>query len=85
MSFERVAKYLKSHQKDLDAWQAKDESPASLNDVAKLLSNIQGIRIGVRIGEKQSSKIVVDLRADASAISSFAKPLLLQVLADKGA
>ena len=61
MSFERVAKYLKSHKKDLDVWQAKDESPTSLNDVAKLLSNIQGIRIGVRIGEKQSSKIVVEL------------------------
>ena len=85
MSFERVAKYLNAHQKDLDAWQAKDQSPICLVDVAKLLSNVQGIRIGVRIGEKQSSKIVVDLRTDASAIASFAKPLLLQVLADKGA
>jgi len=85
MSFERVAKYLTSHKKDLDAWQAKDQSPISLVDVAKLLSDVQGIRIGVRIGEKQSSKIVVDLRTDASAIASFAKPLLLQVLADKGA
>ena len=85
MSFERVAKYLKSHQKDLDAWQAKDKTPQSLNDVAEVLSNIQGVRIGVRVGEQQSSKIVVDLHTDASLVSSFAKPLLLQVLSDKGA
>ena len=85
MSFERVAKYLKSHQKDLDAWQAKDKMPESLNDVAEVLSNIQGVRIGVRVGEQQSSKIVVDLHTDASLVSSFAKPLLLQVLSDKGA
>ena len=81
MSFERVGKYLKAHQKELDEWQA-DLRP---NDERKLLSNIQGIRIGVRIGEKQSSKIAVDLPTDASPVASFAKPLLLQVLADKGA
>jgi hypothetical protein len=85
MSFERVGKYLKSHQKDLDEWQAKDKLPAKLNEVAEVLSNIQGIRIGVRIGEQQSSKIAIDLHTDARGISSFAKPLLLQVLSDKGA
>jgi hypothetical protein len=79
MSFERVGKYLKSHQKDLDEWQA------DLVKTTQLFSNIQGIRIGVRIGEKQSSKIAVDLRTDASPVASFAKPLLLQVLSDKGA
>jgi hypothetical protein len=85
MSFERVAKYLKSHQKDLDEWQAKDKMPESLKDVAQVLSNVEGIRIGVRVGEQQSSKIVVDLHTDASLVSSFAKPLLLQALSDKGA
>ncbi len=85
MSFERVAKYLKSHQKDLDEWQAKDTSPVSLNDLAQMLSSIEGIRIGVRVGEHQSSKLVVDLHTDPSLVSSFAKPLLLQVLSDKGA
>ena len=50
-----------------------------------MLSNIEGIRIGVRVGEKQSSKIVVDMHSDASPVSSFAKPLLLQALSDKGA
>ncbi len=85
MSFERVAKYLKSHQKDLEAWQGKDQMPESLNEVAGVLSNIEGIRIGVRVGEQQSSKIALDLHTDASLISPFAKPLLLKVLSDKGA
>jgi hypothetical protein len=85
MSFERVAKYLKAHQKQLDEWQSKSERPMTLTDLASLLSNVQGIRIGVRIGETQASKIAVDFHSDASPISSFAKPLLLQVLADKGA
>jgi len=79
MSFERVGKYLKSHQKELDEWQA------DLVKTTQLFSSIQGIRIGVRIGEKQSSKIAVDLRTDASLVASYAKPLLLQVLSDKGA
>jgi len=56
-----------------------------LTDLANLLSNIVGVRIGVRIGEQQSSMIAVDLRTDAYPIASFAKPLLLQVLSDRGA
>ena len=46
---------------------------------------MQGIRVGVRIGEQPSGKIAVDLRGDASAIAPFAKPLLLMILADTGA
>lgn len=79
MSFERVGKYLKAHQKEMNEWKA---DPVK---TAQLLSNTQGVRIGVRISEGQSSKIVVDLGADATELASFAKPLLLQVLADKGA
>jgi hypothetical protein len=79
MSFERVGKYLKSHQKDLDEWKA------DLVKTTQLFSSIQGVRIGVRVGDKQSSKIAVDLRTDASAAASYAKPLLLEVLSDKGA
>jgi hypothetical protein len=85
MSFERVGKYLKAHEKSLRKWQAKDETPASLTDVARVLASIRGVRIGVRLGEPHSAKIVVDLRNDATSISSIAKPLLLQVLSDSGA
>ena len=50
-----------------------------------MLSNVEGIRIGVRVGEQQSSKMAVDLHTDASLLAPFAKPLLLQALSDKGA
>ncbi len=79
MSFERVGRYLKSKQKYLDKWDVK------LTDLTALLGNVQGIRVGVRIGEQRSGKIAVDMRGDASAIASFAKPLLLMILADTGA
>ncbi len=79
LSRERVGKYLKAHQDQLDQWHAK------LSDLAQLLSNVHGIRIGVRIGEEPSGMVAVDLHSDASDIAPFAKPLLLQVLADMGA
>jgi hypothetical protein len=79
MSFERVGKYLKAHQTSMDEWRA------NLTTTTDLLSNVQGVRVGVRIGEQPSGMIVVDLRGDASAIAPFAKPLLLQILSDAGA
>jgi hypothetical protein len=85
MSFERVGKYLKGHEKEFDEWQRNEPMPDKLMDVAGVLANIHGIRIGVRVGERQSSVITVDLHADASHIASIAKPLFLQVLSDKGA
>lgn len=77
-SVERIAKYLKSKQKRLQEW------GADLHELTKLLDSVRGVRIGVRIGEEPSAKIVIDVRADASIASSFAKPLLLQILADRG-
>ena len=77
-SFERIGKYLKSRQKQLDEW------GADLLQLTKLLDTIQGVRIGVRIGEQPSGMIVIDVRGDASMAESFAKPLLLQFMADRG-
>jgi hypothetical protein len=78
-SFERIGKYLKSKQKHLDAW------GADLMQLVRLLDTVQGVRIGVRIGEEPSAKIVIDLRGDASPVEPFAKELVLQFLADRGA
>jgi hypothetical protein len=77
-SFERIGKYLKSKQKHLDQWGV---DPMQLT---KLLDTVQGIRIGVRIGEQPSGMIVIDMRGDASIAESFAKPLILQFMADRG-
>jgi hypothetical protein len=75
----RIAKYLKSKQKELKAWGADADA------LAELLGTVQGFRLGVRIGEEPSAMIAIDVSGDASKISSFAKPLLLQALSDKGA
>ena len=58
--------------------------PQKLTTVAGVLSNIEGIRIGVRIGEQQTGKIVVDIARRRFPVASFAKPLLLQAMSDKG-
>ena len=87
MSFERVGKYLKAHEKDLEQWQEqskKGEPPMSLVAMAQVLSSRDGIRVGVRMGEQPTGMIIVDLHGDASTISSFARPLFLQVLSDFG-
>ena len=77
-SFDRIGKYLKSKQKHVEAW------GADLVQLAKLLDTIQGVRIGVRIGEQPSGMIVIDMRGDPSIAESFAKPLVLQLMADRG-
>ena len=53
--------------------------------LAGLLAGVRGLRLGIRIGEKPFGKLVVDFADDASMTAPFAKPLLLQVLADVGA
>ncbi len=85
LSRDRVSKYLKAHQKQLDEWQAAEAAPATLSDVAAVFDNLQGVRVGVRIGDHPSGKLVVDLRGNATSVASFARPLLLQVLSDTGA
>lgn len=77
-SYERVAKYLKSKQDKLDQW------GADLKQLTRLLESVQGVRIGVRIGEALSGKIVIDVQGDASTAAAYAKPLLLDFLADRG-
>ena len=79
LALERVVAKLKENQPSLDEWKA--DLPA----LAKLLSGVQGFRVGVRIGEEPSGKIVVDFRGDASFTQGYAKPLLLQVMANQGA
>lgn len=76
---------MKTHEKSLKQWQANDATSVSLADTARVLASIRGVRIGVRLGEPHSAKIVVDLRDDATSLASVAKPLLLRVLADAGA
>jgi hypothetical protein len=78
VSFERVGKYLKSREKNVKEW------GADLAGLARLLSTVQGIRIGVRIGETPSCMVVIDVQGDASIVAPYAKQLLLQIMSDRG-
>ncbi len=85
MSWERVCDYLAKHKKSLREWQGKGESSISLTVAARVVSSVRGIRIGVRIGEQPTARIVVDLSDEAYLLAGIAKPLLLQILSDNGA
>jgi hypothetical protein len=79
LALERVVAKLKENQPLLDQWKA--DLPA----LAKLLAGVHGVRVGVRIGEQPTGMIAVDFRGDASITQAYAKPLILQVLANQGA
>jgi len=78
-SLERVVEYLKSKQAMLD------EAGIQLNAAAKLLRDVDGLRVGIRIGEKPYGSVVVDFREPGDIPKDFAKTLLLEILADAGA
>jgi hypothetical protein len=78
LSWERVAKYLSAHKELLKP------SDVELNKLASVLSGVQGVRLGVRVGDRPSGNLTIDFGQDASLLSPIAKPLLLQVLADGG-
>jgi hypothetical protein len=74
---ERVLKYLKT-KKALDAF------PGDRVDLAKLVASMDGIRVGVRIGEKLTGKISLDFSEDPAKAEPFAKGILLEALSDAG-
>jgi hypothetical protein len=78
LSWERVSKYLNSHKELL---KQAEMDPTKLT---RILSGVQGVRLGIRIGDRPSGNLTVDFGEDASSLSAIAKPLLLQVLADAG-
>ncbi len=55
-----------------------------LDQVADVLASLRGVTLGIVISDKAFGKLKVDFQKDASPIASFAKPLLLEVLANNG-
>jgi hypothetical protein len=78
LSWERIGKYLDS-KKELLKLAAPD-----LKKATDVLSGIQGLRLGIRLGDRPYGMLTVDFREDTSPVGAIAKPLLLQVLADGG-
>lgn len=57
-------------------------------DVEKLtdlLCSIRGVTLGIRIGKQPFGKLKVDFQHDVSMMAEFAKPMLLEILANNGA
>lgn len=74
---ERVSEYVASKE-----WLKKlGVNPGQL---AGLLWRAQGIRLGIRIGDKPLGRVAVDLVDDAAWTQPFAKQLMIQILEDAG-
>ncbi len=74
---ERVTAYVDSKE-----WLKKQGvNPGQL---AGLLWRAQGIRLGIRIGEKPLGRVAIDLADDAAWTQPFAKQLIIQILEDAG-
>ncbi len=78
LSWERSAKYLKRNNDRLKL------SDADLKDAATVLGSVQGVRLGIRLGDRPSGKLTVDFRLNPFSLTAVAKPLVLQALADAG-
>jgi hypothetical protein len=77
-AWERVAKYAAKKEKLLQ------EANADVRTLTKLLADIQGVRVGIRIGERPAGKVTVDFSQKVTLPAPLAKRLLLTGLADVG-
>ncbi|OHB78342.1 MAG: hypothetical protein A2W31_09275 [Planctomycetes bacterium RBG_16_64_10] len=64
---------------------AMKQSQVDLDALSALLSSIQGVTLGVTLSDKAFGKLKVDFGRDAAILKGFAKPLLLEILAEAGA
>lgn len=56
-----------------------------LDQLAKVLSSIRGVTLGITITDHFFGGLKVDFREDASIMKGFAKPLLLEIVGNHGA
>jgi formate dehydrogenase maturation protein FdhE len=78
LSWARAGKFLIRHKELLK--QTDDER----KDAATVLSDVQGVRLGIRLSDRPFGKLTVDFRTSPAALESVAKPLFLQAIADAG-
>ena len=71
--------------KNLRSLDTLADKTVNFGQLAEALAGIRGVAMGVRIGDKPFGQLVVDFEKDVSIAAPFAKPLLLEVLANKGA
>ncbi len=69
----------------LDTAESLKGKQVDLDQVAKLLSSVRGVTLGLNITDHVFGGLKVDFDEDVSALKDFAKPLLLEVLSNHGA
>jgi hypothetical protein len=60
------------------------KSKVDKKELAQVLASIKGVMLGITFGERAFGKIKVDFGRDVSIAAPIAKPLLLDVLAERG-
>ncbi len=55
-----------------------------IDATATLLSSVQGVRLGIKIGDKCHGKLIVDFANDPSSLGDMAKPMLLNAIGGTG-
>lgn len=73
----QIDRYLKSKK-------STDGSQTGLAGLSRLLASLDGLRVGIRIGDKPFGKLTVDFHAPVTSDAQTLKNLLLGVLADGG-
>jgi hypothetical protein len=69
----------------LDALETLKGRQVDLDELSKVLASARGMTLGITLAEKPFGKIKLDFGQDASLLKDFAKPLLLEALANHGA
>jgi hypothetical protein len=77
-SWERAAKYLHGKPELLKKYGAE------VNAAATVLRSVEGVRVGIRLGDEPFAKIALDFPGDVKATPEAAKALLLEIFADFG-
>jgi hypothetical protein len=57
---------------------------ADVDEVTSVLSTIEGVTLGITLGEQPFGAIKVEFGKEVAPLSSFAKPLLLEILRKRG-
>ncbi len=72
---------IKSHIGDFEAIIGE----ANKNELAKLISGVQGITLGITVSDNTFGAIRVDFDSAPTALAEFGKPLLIEILKRQGA
>jgi hypothetical protein len=77
-----VPQGIRERMQAMESLKDQDFDPEALTS---LLASARGVTLGITIREKPYGSIKVDFGEDASMLQDFAKPLLLEILANRGA